>query len=86
MFGIPLTAKLDHGSIKSMVCHSSCPALHRDQRSSAHLSNIYIPVLCALWGFSARGWCSNGQGRDNARAEGECIIRSRPLLHCPSAL
>jgi len=24
--------------------------------------------------------------RDNARAEGECIIRSRPLQHCPSTL
>ena len=35
---------------------------------------------------SARGQCSNGQGRDNAQAEGECIICSRPLLHCPSAL
>ena len=36
-------------------------------------------------GFSARGRCSNGRGRDNARAEGECIICSRLLLHCPSA-
>jgi len=27
MFGIPLTAKFDHGSIKRMVCHSSCPEL-----------------------------------------------------------
>jgi len=43
------------------------------------ISNIYIPVLCALRGF-------NAQGRDNARAEGKCIIRSRLLLHCPSAL
>ena len=42
--------------------------------------------MCALRGLiSARGRCSNGQGRDNARAEGECISRSRPLLHCPSA-
>jgi len=46
-----------------------------------------IPVVCALQGLiSARGRCSNGRGQDNARAEGECIIRSRPLLHCPSAL
>jgi len=53
----------------------------------AIFSNIYIPVLCALRGLiSARGRCSSGQGRDNARAEGECISRSRPLLHCPSAL
>ena len=51
------------------------------------LSNIYIPVVCALQDLiSARGLCSNGRGRDNARAEGECIIRSRPLLHRPSAL
>ena len=43
--------------------------------------------LCALQGLiRARGRCSNGQGQDNARAEGECISRSRPLLHCPSAL
>jgi len=36
--------------------------------------------VCALRGLiSAQGRCSNGQGRDNARAEGECIIRSRPL-------
>jgi len=43
--------------------------------------------LCALQGLiSTRGWCSNGRGRDNARAEGECISRSRPLLHCRSAL
>ena len=27
MFGIPLTAKLDRDSIKSMACHSSCPEL-----------------------------------------------------------
>jgi len=27
MFGIPLTAKLDHDSIKSMACCSSCPEL-----------------------------------------------------------
>ena len=27
MFGIPLTSKLDHGSIESMVCRSSCPEL-----------------------------------------------------------
>ena len=27
MFGIPLTAKLDDGSIKSTACHSSCPEL-----------------------------------------------------------
>jgi len=49
------------------------------------LSNIYIPVLCALWGFSARK-CSNGWGQDNAQAGSECIIRPRPLLHYPSAL
>jgi len=41
MFGIPPTAKLGHGSIKSVVCHSSCPelsecvsyALHESQKS-----------------------------------------------------
>ena len=27
MFGIPQTAKLDDGSIKSMACRSSCPEL-----------------------------------------------------------
>jgi len=27
MFRIPLPAKLDHGSIKSTVCRSSCPEL-----------------------------------------------------------
>jgi len=41
--------------------------------------------LCALWGFSERGECGNDKGRDNAQAEGECIIRLRRLLHCPSA-
>ena len=25
----------------------------------------------------------NGRGRDNARAEGECIIRPRPLTRLP---
>jgi len=43
--------------------------------------------VCALRDLiSARGRCSNGQGQDNAQAEGECVIRSRPLLHRPSAL
>ena len=51
------------------------------------VSNIYVPVLCALRGLiSARARCSNGQGQDNVRTEGECISHSRPLLHCPSAL
>jgi len=27
MFGIPLTAKFDHGSIERMACRSSCPEL-----------------------------------------------------------
>jgi len=46
-----------------------------------------MPIVCALQDLiSARGRRSNGRGRDNARAEGKCIIRSRPLLHCPSAL
>jgi len=27
MLGVPLTAKLDHGSINSMACISSCPEL-----------------------------------------------------------
>ena len=27
MFGIPLTSKLDHGSIESMACRSNCPEL-----------------------------------------------------------
>jgi len=46
-----------------------------------------MPVVCALRGLiSAQGWCSNGQGWDNAQAKGECIICWRPLLHCPSAL
>jgi len=47
----------------------------------------YHAVVCALWGLiSAQGRYSNGRGRDNARARGECIIHLRPLLHCPSAL
>jgi len=29
MFGIPLTAKFDHGSIKRMACHSICPDLSK---------------------------------------------------------
>jgi len=45
-----------------------------------------MPVLYALRGFSACGQWSNGQGQDNARAKGKCIIHPRPLLHCPSAL
>ena len=43
--------------------------------------------MCALRDLiSARGRCSNGRGQDSAQAKGECIIRSRPLLHCPSGL
>jgi len=39
--------------------------------------------LCALRDLiSLRGRCSNSWGWDNARAEGECISRLRPLLHC----
>ena len=36
--------------------------------------------MCALQGLIS------AQGRDNARAEGECISCSKQLLHCPSTL
>jgi len=45
-----------------------------------------LTSISALLGFSARGQCSNGQGWDNAQAEGECIIHPKLLLHCPSPL
>jgi len=54
---------------------------------AGHYVIFKYQFLCVLQGLiSARGWCSNGRGRDNAWAEGECIIRSRPLLHCLRAL
>ena len=46
-----------------------------------------IPADSALRGLaSKRGQYSNGQGQNNALAEGECIICPRQLLYCPSAL
>ena len=46
--------------------------------------NIYIPLCRALRVLVHEGNRVNGRGRDNARAEGECIIRPRPLtIDCP---
>ena len=47
------------------------------------LSNIYIPLCRALRVLVHEGNLVNGRGRDNARAEGECIIRPRPLTRLP---
>ena len=48
-----------------------------------HLCNIYIPLCRALRVLVHEGNLVNGRGRDNARAEGECIIRPRPLTRLP---
>ena len=63
----------------------SCTRSNRAITATLLLCNSYLPVSC-ITGFSAQGQCSKGRGRDNARAEGECIIYPRLLLHCPSAL
>ena len=48
-----------------------------------YLCNIYIPLCRALRVLVHKGNLVNGRGRDNARAEGECIIRPRPLTRLP---
>jgi len=55
-------------------------SLYSPDLDDLSIRNIYIPVVCTLRDLiSARGRCSNGRGRDNAWAEGECIIRSSAL-------
>ena len=57
MLGIPLTARSDHGSIKSMACLSSCPelsecvsyALHKLQMTDIALKAEELSVMEATY-------------------------------------
>ena len=55
----------------------------QEEISEHHLCNIYIPLCSALRVLVHEGNLVNGRGRDNARAEGECIIRPRTLTRLP---
>ena len=61
------------------------PAINRlsQIQSLMYICNIYIPLCRALRVLVHEGNLVNGRGRDNARAEGECIIRPRPLTRLP---
>ena len=72
MFGILLPTKLDHGSIKSMACHSSCPelsecvsyTLHKLQMTDITLKAEQRSAMEAIYNRQdVFVWLPTGQGK-----------------------
>ena len=72
MFRVPLTAKLDHGLIKSMACCSCCPelsecvsyALHKLQRTDIPLKTEQHSAMEAIYNHQdVFVWLSTGYGK-----------------------
>ena len=57
-----------------MIDSEASDSLSHVSSTNVGLSNIQIPVVCALRDLiSARGRYSNSRGRDNARAEASAL-------------